>query len=63
MYSFFQRLEDRLCPVAVLPAAAIIVGIGNGLTALGILPTVAAFFTAGSTILEQLGILLQLVLL
>ena len=47
-----------MLPVAVLPAAAIIVGIGNGLTALGILPTVAAFFsTAGSTILEQLGIL------
>ncbi|RIO66714.1 PTS glucose transporter subunit IIBC, partial [Mammaliicoccus sciuri] len=59
MYSFFQRLgRSLMLPVAVLPAAAIIVGIGNALTALGILPTVAAFFsTAGSTILEQLGIL------
>ena len=59
MYSFFQRLgRSLMLPVAVLPAAAIIVGIGNALTALGILPTIAAFFsTAGSTILGQLGIL------
>ena len=59
MYSFFQRLgRSLMLPVAVLPAAAIIVGIGNALTAIGIWPTVAAFFsTAGSTILEQLGIL------
>ncbi|ANQ64544.1 N-acetylglucosamine-specific PTS transporter subunit IIBC [Staphylococcus equorum] len=59
MFSFFQRLgRSLMLPVAVLPAAAIITGIGNALTAMGVLPTVAAFFSsAGSTILEQLGIL------
>lgn len=59
MFSFFQRLgRSLMLPVAVLPAAAIIIGIGNALLALGILPTVAGFFSsAGSTILEQLGIL------
>ncbi|MEB6241565.1 N-acetylglucosamine-specific PTS transporter subunit IIBC [Staphylococcus gallinarum] len=59
MFSFFQRLgRSLMLPVAVLPAAAIIVGIGNALTAMGLLPTVAKFFSsAGSTILEQLGIL------
>lgn len=47
-----------MLPVAVLPAAAIIAGIGNALKAMHILPTVANFFsTAGQTILEQLGIL------
>lgn len=59
MFSFFQRLgRSLMLPVAVLPAAAIITGIGNALTAMGVLPTVAAFFSsAGSTILAQLGIL------
>ena len=59
MYNFFQRLgRSLMLPVAVLPAAAIITGIGNALTAIGILPHVAAFFTsAGTTILEQLGVL------
>lgn len=59
MYNFFQRLgRSLMLPVAVLPAAAIITGIGNALAAIGILPHVATFFTnAGSTILEQLGIL------
>lgn len=45
MFSFFQRLgRSLMLPVAVLPAAAIITGIGNALTAMGVLPTVAAFF-------------------
>lgn len=59
MFSFLQRLgRSLMLPVAVLPAAAIIAGIGNALTAIGILPTVATFFTtAGTTILDQLGIL------
>ncbi len=43
-----------MLPVAVLPAAAIIAGIGNALKAMHILPTVANFFsTAGQTILEN----------
>jgi len=47
-----------MLPVAVLPAAAIIVGIGHVLDALNILPQAALFFTSvGTTILEQLGIL------
>ena len=35
-----------MLPVAVLPAAAIIVGIGHVLDALSILPQVAMFFTS-----------------
>lgn len=47
-----------MLPVAVLPAGAIIVGIGNLLKALNILPTVALFFsTVGSAILGQLGLI------
>ena len=47
-----------MLPVAILPAAAIITGIGNALNALHIWAQVALFFTTvGSTILEQLGIL------
>ena len=59
MYKFFQNLgRSLMLPVAVLPAAAIIVGIGHVLDALSILPQVAMFFTSvGETILEQLGIL------
>ncbi|PNZ67308.1 N-acetylglucosamine-specific PTS transporter subunit IIBC [Staphylococcus auricularis] len=59
MFAFLQRLgRSLMLPVAILPAAAIIVGIGNGLNALNLWPTVAEFFsTAGTTILDQLGIL------
>ncbi|MBL7573435.1 PTS transporter subunit EIIBC [Staphylococcus saccharolyticus] len=59
MYKFFQNLgRSLMLPVAVLPAAAIIVGIGHLLDALSILPQVAMFFTSvGTAILDQLGIL------
>ena len=59
MYKFLQHLgRSLMLPVAVLPAAAIIVGIGHTLDALNILPQAALFFTSvGITILEQLGIL------
>ena len=47
MYKFFQNLgRSLMLPVAVLPAAAIIVGIGHVLDALSILPQVAMFFTS-----------------
>lgn len=47
-----------MLPVAVLPAGAIIVGIGNLLKALNILPTVSLFFsTVGIAILGQLGLI------
>lgn len=46
-----------MLPVAILPAAAIIAGIGNTLNALHATPKIAMFFTTvGTTILEQLGI-------
>lgn len=59
MYKFLQNLgRSLMLPVAILPAAAIITGIGNALNAMSILPQVAAFFIAvGTTILGQLGIL------
>ena len=59
MYKLLQHLgRSLMLPVAVLPAAAIIVGIGHVLDALNILPQAALFFTSvGTTILEQLGIL------
>ena len=59
MYKLLQHLgRSLMLPVAVLPAAAIIVGIGHVLGALNILPQAALFFTSvGTTILEQLGIL------
>ena len=41
MFKFFQNLgRSLMLPVAVLPAGAIIVGIGNLLKALSLLPTV-----------------------
>lgn len=41
MFKFFQNLgRSLMLPVAVLPAAAIIVGIGNALNALHALPQV-----------------------
>ena len=46
-----------MLPVAVL-AGAIIVGIGNLLKALSLLPTVSLFFTTvGTAILGQLGLI------
>lgn len=43
----FQNLgRSLMLPVAVLPAAAIIVGIGHVLNALSVLPQVAMFFTS-----------------
>ena len=47
-----------MLPVAVLFAGAIIVGIGNLLKALSLLPTVSLFFTTvGTAILGQLGLI------
>lgn len=59
MFKFFQNLgRSLMLPVAVLPAGAIIVGIGNLLKALNILPTVSLFFTTvGNAILGQLGLI------
>lgn len=59
MYKFFQNLgRSLMLPVAILPAAAIIAGIGNTLNVLHATPKIAMFFTTvGTTILEQLGIL------
>ncbi|MGZ2415786.1 N-acetylglucosamine PTS system EIICBA or EIICB component [Staphylococcus caledonicus] len=59
MFKFFQNLgRSLMLPVAVLPAGAIIVGIGNLLKALHALPTVALFFsTVGTAILSQLGLI------
>lgn len=59
MFKFFQNLgRSLMLPVAVLPAGAIIVGIGNLLKALDVLPTVALFFsTVGTAILGQLGLI------
>ena len=45
-----------MLPVVVLPGA-IIVGIGNLLKALSLLPTVSLFFTTVGTILGQLGLI------
>ncbi|OHR52323.1 N-acetylglucosamine-specific PTS transporter subunit IIBC [Staphylococcus sp. HMSC061G12] len=59
MYNFLQRLgRSLMLPVAVLPAAAIIIGIGNLLKALEVTPTLAEFiFQSGIAVLEQLGLL------
>ena len=59
MFKFFQNLgRSLMLPVAVLPAGAIIVGIGNLLKALNLLPTVSLFFTTvGTAILGQLGLI------
>ena len=59
MFKFFQNLgRSLMLPVAVLPAGAIIVGIGNLLKALSLLPTVSLFFTTvGTAILGQLGLI------
>lgn len=59
MFKFFQNLgRSLMLPVAVLPAGAIITGIGNLLNALHVLPTVAMFFSiVGTAILEQLGLI------
>ncbi|MCJ1656129.1 N-acetylglucosamine-specific PTS transporter subunit IIBC [Staphylococcus sp. NRL 16/872] len=59
MFKFFQNLgRSLMLPVAVLPAGAIITGIGNLLKALHVLPTIALFFsTVGTAILLQLGLI------
>lgn len=59
MYNFLQRLgRSLMLPVAVLPAAAIIIGIANVLKAMNTAPTVAEFiFQCGLAVLEQLGLL------
>ena len=59
MFKFFQNLgRSLMLPVAVLPAGAIITGIGNLLNALHVLPTVAMFFSiVGIAILDQLGLI------
>ena len=55
MYKFFQNLgRSLMLPVAILPAAAIIAGIGNTLNALHATPKIAMFFTTvGTTILSN----------
>ena len=69
MFKFFQNHgRSLMLPVAVLPAGAIITGIGNLLNALHVLPTVAMFFSiVGTAILGQLGLIfaigLQVILL
>lgn len=65
MFKFFQKLgRSLMLPVAVLPAGAIIVGIGNLLKALNVLPTISLFFTTvGSAILGQLGLIFAIGLL
>lgn len=65
MFKFFQNLgRSLMLPVAVLPAGAIIVGIGNLLKALSLLPTVSLFFTTvGTAILGQLGLIFAIGLL
>ncbi|WP_412521114.1 N-acetylglucosamine-specific PTS transporter subunit IIBC [Staphylococcus simulans] len=59
MYNFLQRLgRSLMLPVAVLPAAAIIIGIGNLLKALKVTPVLAEFiFQSGIAVLGQLGLL------
>ncbi len=48
MHKFFQNLgRSLMLPVAILPAAAIIAGIGNTLNALHAAPKIAMFFTDG----------------
>lgn len=65
MFKFFQNLgRSLMLPVAVLPAGAIITGIGNLLNALHVLPTVAMFFSiVGTAILGQLGLIFAIGLL
>ena len=59
MFKFFQNHgRSLMLPVAVLPAGAMITGIGNLLNALHVLPTVAMFFSiVGTAILGQLGLI------
>ncbi|WJP98660.1 N-acetylglucosamine-specific PTS transporter subunit IIBC [Macrococcus bovicus] len=60
MLNFFQRLgRSLMLPVAILPAAAIIVGIANALEALMGEKTIVSqfFFTAGMGILSLMGLL------
>ncbi|MCG3400844.1 N-acetylglucosamine-specific PTS transporter subunit IIBC [Staphylococcus massiliensis] len=60
MYNFIQRLgRSLMLPVAVLPAAALIMAIGNGLEYTGMVPPVVYEFfkNGGNAILGQLGLL------
>lgn len=59
MYNFLQRLgRSLMLPVAVLPAAAIIIGIANALKAMHVVPSLAEFiFQCGIGIMEQMGLL------
>ncbi|GGA96833.1 PTS glucose transporter subunit IIBC [Macrococcus hajekii] len=60
MLSFFQRLgRSLMLPVAILPAAAIIVGIGNTIEAFAGEKTIISqfFSTAGLSILTLMGLL------
>ncbi|TDM04030.1 N-acetylglucosamine-specific PTS transporter subunit IIBC [Macrococcus carouselicus] len=60
MLNFFQRLgRSLMLPVAILPAAAIIVGVANALEAMTGEKTIVSqfFFTAGMSILSLMGLL------
>ncbi|AYU55487.1 N-acetylglucosamine-specific PTS transporter subunit IIBC [Staphylococcus debuckii] len=59
MYNFLQRLgRSLMLPVAVLPAAAILIGIGNAIKAFQANSIIGQFiFNCGIVIMENLGIL------
>ncbi len=59
MFKYLQNIgKSLMMPIAVLPAAAILAGLGNWMIALGILPVVSnILFLAGVSILDNLAIL------
>ncbi|KKB26031.1 N-acetylglucosamine-specific PTS transporter subunit IIBC [Staphylococcus carnosus] len=59
MFNFLQRLgRSLMLPVAVLPAAAILIGIGNAIKAFQANSVIGQFiFNCGFVIMENLGIL------
>ena len=59
MFNFLQRLgRSLMLPVAVLPAAAILIGIGNAIKAFQANSVIGQFiFNCGIVIMENLGIL------
>lgn len=59
MMNYFRNIGKALMmPIAVLPAAAILAGLGNWLVTLGILPVLAnIMFVAGTAILDNMAIL------
>lgn len=59
MMNYFRNIgKSLLMPIAVLPAAAILAGVGNWLMSMGILPIVAnILFLAGTSILDNIAFL------